>query len=186
MPLITSTLAPNHDATLEPRLLSKRGLQFLGNYRYLHRYNKGTLNGDWLNDTDYDGGTRNNDSKRYSYSLDHQTTVSDKLRMQLQLQKVSDADYIEDLSGSFDLLNENYLNSKLLADYVWRGWHLSFTAENFQRADTDTVRRNDLYERQPSVSLSKNLYSSDLNLDLGLRSEWTSFNRKYDSALMRR
>ena len=176
-------LAPNHDAILEPRLLSKRGLQFLGNYRYLHRYNKGTFSGDWLNDTDYDGGTRNNDSKRYSYSLDHQTAVSDKLRMQLQLQKVSDADYIEDLSGSFDLLNENYLNSKLLADYVWRGWHLNFTAENFQRADTDTVRRNDLYERQPSVSLSKNLYSSGLNLDLSLRSEWTSFNRKYDSAL---
>ncbi len=171
-------LAPNHDVTLEPRFLSKRGVQFAGKYRYLRRFSEGTLKGDWLSDNDYDN---NGDDERYSYSLRHQTRAGDKLRVQLHLQKVSDSDYIEDLSSSFDLIDENYLNSKILADYVWRGWHLNLAAENFQRTDNDARRETRLYERHPSVALSKNLYSPHLNLDLGLRTEWTDFNRKYDA-----
>ncbi len=166
-------LAPNHDATVEPRVLTKRGVQFAGRYRYLQRFHEGRLESDWLDDSDY------RDGDRYSYSLHHQTRAGDKLRMQLQLQRVSDDNYIEDLSGSFDLIGENYLNSKILTDYVWRGWHLNFTAEDFQRADEDAEREDGLYERQPSVSLSKTLYSPRLNLDLGLRTEWTDFNSKY-------
>ncbi|WP_407068164.1 hypothetical protein, partial [Methylobacterium crusticola] len=66
-------LAPNRDATLEPRLLSKRGVQFNGKYRYLGRYGGGTLKGDWLDDDDYES------SDRYSYSLKHHTRAGDNL-----------------------------------------------------------------------------------------------------------
>ena len=170
-------LAPNHDATIEPRLLSKRGVQLNGKYRYLGRHHQGTLRGDWLNDNDYDN--RNNDDERYSYALDHQTSAGDNLRIRVQVQRVSDTDYVEDLSGSFDLIAENYLSSSILADYVWRGWHLNVAGENFQRIDGDAARENDLYERQPSVSLSKNLYLPRLNLDLQWYGEWANFNRKY-------
>ena len=165
-------IAPNHDATFGPRLLSKRGVQFNGRYRYLTRRSEGKLKGDWLDDNDYDSGDR------YSYSLNHHTRSGDNLRVALQLQRVSDKDYIEDLSGSFDLISENYLNSQILADYVWRGWHLNFVAENFQRIDENTGHRSDLYEKQPGVALSKNWYSPHLNLNLDLKSEWVGFNRK--------
>lgn len=166
-------LAPNHDAVFEPRILSKRGVQFASNYRYLHRFHQGALKGDWLDDDDYDGGDR------YSYTLDHQTTAGEKLRVKAKLQRVSDDEYIEDLSGSFDLIGENYLNSAILADYVWQGWHLNFTAEDFQRSDEDArTEDGDLFERRPSVALAKNLYSQKLNLDLLLRGEWADFNNK--------
>ena len=166
-------LAPNHDAVLEPRLLSRRGLQFASNYRYLYRFHEGLVEGDWLDDDDYE------DDNRYSYTLNHQTKAGEKLRVKAKLQRVSDEDYIEDLSGSFDLIGENYLNSAILADYVWRGWHLNLTAENFQRSDKDArTEDNNLFERQPSVSLTKNLYSRKHNLDLLLHGEWANFNRK--------
>ena len=171
-------LAPNRDAALEPRLLSKRGVQFNGRYRYLGRYSRGTLEGDWLDDRDHES------NKRYSYSLHHYTRAGDKLRMALQLQRVSDTDYIKDLGKSFELNSENYLNSQVLADYVWRGWHLNFTAENSQRTDRNTERRGDLYERQPSVALSKEWRAPRLNLDVGVRGEWVGFNRKYSSPLL--
>ncbi len=165
--------APNHDATFEPRVLSKRGVQFASNYRYLYRFHEGTLEGDWLDDDEYEDGNR------YSYTLNHQTKAGEKLRVKARLQRVSDDEYIEDLSGSFDLIGENYLNSSILADYVWRGWHLNFTAENFQRSDEDAkTEDNNLFERQPSVSLAKNLHSPKFNLDLFLRGEWADFNRK--------
>ena len=170
-------LAPNLDATIEPRILSKRGIQFAGKYRYLSRFHRGTIKGDWLNDSDYE----KNDN-RYSYSLDHLMKISDKLRTQIQVQRVSDENYIEDLSGSFDLTGENYLNSKMITDYVWRGWHLNFVTESFQRADNDAERESNLYERKPSVSLSKNLYSPYFNLNVDLRSEWVNFSRKYPTS----
>ena len=165
-------LAPNRDAVLEPRILSKRGLQFAGRYRYLHRFHKGTLEGSRLDD--HDGRNRS----RYSYSINHLSKGGDRFRAQLQLRRVSDENYIEDLGESFDLTSRNYLASRMLADYVWRGWHLNLTTESLQRIDDSVQPESDLYEKKPGVTLARNWHSPAFGIDLELRSEWAKFDAK--------
>lgn len=166
-------LAPNHDATLEPRVLGKRGLQLESQYRYLYRFHEGTLEGSWLDDHD---SPRNN---RYRYSINHLSKAGDRFRVQLQVQRVSDENYIEDLGGSFDLSSRNHLASKMLADYVWRGWHLNLASESFQRIDDSAEPGSNPYEKKPHVGLRKSWHSPVLGVDLGLRSEWVKFNARH-------
>ena len=166
-------IAPNQDATLEPRILGKRGLQFASKYRYLYRFHEGTLNGSWLDDRE------DRNSNRYSYSINHLSQAGDRFRAQLQLQRVSDEDYIEDLGESFDLASRNYLASRMLGDYVWRGWRLNLATESFQRIDDSAEPETDLYEKKPGVTLAKSWHSRTLGIDLNLRSEWVKFNAKH-------
>ena len=63
-------LAPNYDITLEPRLMSKRGIQLKTEFRYLLPNSNGQLNFDYLpNDSDV--------KRRRSYLIyDHETLFS--------------------------------------------------------------------------------------------------------------
>src|SRR3546814_7989934 len=63
-------IAPNYDATLTPRYLSKRGLQLGGEFRYLGNRYSGIVEGTYLhNDTD-------NDEKRWLFMARHMHKLS--------------------------------------------------------------------------------------------------------------
>ena len=45
-------LAPNYDATLEPRYMSERGFQMGAEFRYLYEKGRGEIQGTWMNKDD--------------------------------------------------------------------------------------------------------------------------------------
>ena len=68
-------LAPNYDLVVTPRLMTRRGVQGAGEFRYLTRTSRGTLEGDFLPGDDLAGGNR-------SYArLVHVTDFTDSLRL---------------------------------------------------------------------------------------------------------
>ncbi len=107
-------LAPNYDATLTPRYLSKRGLMLGGQFRYLGRTYSGQVDGTYLPDDALTG------DKRWLLLAQHKQDLGNGFRTALDLRRVSDDDYFRDFS-SFGLTTStvNYLPSS--ARVTWSG-----------------------------------------------------------------
>lgn len=85
-------LAPNYDATLFPRYMSKRGLQLGTEVRYLGRNHSGEAFGTYLMRDQQLG------EKRWMYSWQHRQYLGYGLTGYLDARKVSDDDYFRDFS----------------------------------------------------------------------------------------
>jgi LPS-assembly protein len=118
-------IAPNRDATFYPTLMSKRGVDLGGEFRYLERDYQGMLRANFLpND-------RLRDSDRWSYAVRHDGIVGSGLPiggagLSLNLNRVSDDNYWRDFSRQSASLTERLLaNDGVLA---WGRGNFSFTA----------------------------------------------------------
>ena len=91
-------IAPNRDATLQAALLTKRGVQVGGEFRYLEPTYKGLLRADLL------PADRLRDSTRWSYALEHAGSIGSPdlgLGLQLNVRRVSDDNYWRDFGSEF-------------------------------------------------------------------------------------
>ena len=93
-------IAPNRDATFSPAIMSKRGVDLAGEFRYLEPRYKGELRASYL------PGDQLRNRDRWSYGLRHNgalysgvQAVGD-LGLNLNLNRVSDNDYWRDLTAS--------------------------------------------------------------------------------------
>lgn len=104
-------IAPNMDATISPRLMSKRGLQLNTEYRYLNHDYHGLARVEWLpND-------RLADRNRYGYSILHlHPNLGYGFSGLINVSGVSDGTYFRDLSSRIaqasqgNLLRQGVLN----------------------------------------------------------------------------
>ncbi len=89
-------IAPNMDATLTPKVFSRRGLQLGAEYRYLGRNYFGVIEGEYMHHD------RLTDTNRYLGSIRHFQNLGDWLSpgwsASIDAQKVSDDNYFRDLS----------------------------------------------------------------------------------------
>lgn len=89
-------IAPNRDATFSPAILTKRGIDLQGEFRYLEPTYAGQLRGNYL------PGDKLRNRDRWSYGLQHSGTVDTglasigNLGVNLTLSRVSDNDYWKD------------------------------------------------------------------------------------------
>ena len=86
-------LAPNRDATISPRVMSKRGVLTHGQFRYLEPTYFGEARAEVLPADDARGGIR-----RDAYFIRHEHTLPYGWYGRLNFQKVSDDNYFTDLS----------------------------------------------------------------------------------------
>ena len=119
-------IAPNRDATFYPSLMSKRGLDLGGEFRYLERDYNGVARANVM------PGDRLRDRDRWAYSLQHQgllqTPVSavGALGLNLNLNRVSDDNYWRDFSRTTTSLTQRLLASD--GTLGWSGGNFSFNA----------------------------------------------------------
>lgn len=109
-------IAPNRDATLYPTLMSKRGVDLGGEFRYLEPGYDGTLRGNYL------PGDRLRDRDRWGYSVQHYQPVvpvplPGTTTLNLNLNRVSDDDYWRDFSR-----NSSSLTQRLLTNDGFLSW----------------------------------------------------------------
>ncbi|HEX8009486.1 MAG TPA: LPS-assembly protein LptD [Casimicrobiaceae bacterium] len=97
-------LAPNYDATLTPRLMTKRGLQVNGQFRYLFPDIAGEVDAEALPD-------RITNTTRYGLAWKHNENfgVVPGLAGYVNLQKVSDDTYFSDLSDRLAITSQTNL-----------------------------------------------------------------------------
>lgn len=92
-------IAPNRDATFSPAILSKRGIDLQGEFRYLEPAYKGELRGNYL------PGDKLRNRDRWSYGYQHNGTLDTgmasigNLGINLNLNRASDNDYWRDFSA---------------------------------------------------------------------------------------
>ncbi len=163
-------IAPNHDATLYPRLMSKRGLMLGGEYRYLLSNLSGDVEGAYLKDTKAD-------DIRWAFKTEHTYIPINNLTVSALYQKVSDKSYIEDLTDNVDLSDDKFLPSYLKANYrLSPNYTIDAEAKIYQVVDKDYNEANKPYEILPRVS-GKGKWSLGNNFFLSSDTEVINFDK---------
>lgn len=151
-------IAPNMDATIATRALTKRGVQFQGELRYLEENYSGTSNIEYL-PSDI---TTNED--RYFANLKHRHNFNNGWSAGYNIEKVSDDQYFSELSTRIITTSRVNLPQQFNLDYSDETWRFNALAQKFQ---TLTVDPNTYpYERLPQMTLVGNKYYGDLNANL--------------------
>ncbi len=137
-------IAPNYDATLSPRLMARRGLQFGGEFRYLTASYRGESRLEWM---PRDQVTR---ERRSLGSLQHQHRLAPGLHASLDVNAVSDRTYFEDLSSRVAVAVQTNLLREGRLGYSGGGWWTaSALAQSYQ-----TLSGVAPYRRLPQLALN--------------------------------
>lgn len=138
-------LAPNYDMTLEPRYMSKRGVQLNTEFRYLLPRSDGRVNVEYLPD---DSET---DSRRSYMTYDHQTLFERGWRIVASLADVSDDAYFEDLGNSQTVASQTNLDRFVDVGYRATNWSFLGRFQSYQTIDPLIVPEDRPYERLPQL-----------------------------------
>ncbi len=158
-------IAPNMDATITPRYLSKRGTQMQGEFRYL--------------DTDYSGtdiveylpNDNQNQQNRFFASIKHAQTFGNGWSGGIQFERVSDAQYFSDLSSHVIVTSRVNLQQQAKLRYDGSNWHFSALAQQYQTLDKLSYP----YQRLPQLTLSG--YEELGPVDANFTSEFVRFDK---------
>ena len=142
-------LAPNYDATVTPRIMSKRGLQLGGQFRYLLGddgwQNGGEADAQVLND-------RQTDSTRYALVWRHQQQLGiPGLGAYLDLNKVSDDKYFADLADRIAITSQTTLPREAGITYGHGPWSLLARVQTFQTLQDPNAPIVPPYFRVPQI-----------------------------------
>jgi LPS-assembly protein len=128
-------LAPNYDATIAPRLMTKRGLQVAGQGRYLFDTFQGEATAEYLYNDRVTGETRWGVSWKHTQNL----TFLPGLVGYWNLNKVSDNTYFADLADRVGLTSQTTLPREGGFAYTHAPWTLIARAQAFQTLLDPTV-----------------------------------------------
>ncbi len=164
-------LAPNVDATLYPRIITDRGFQFGGELRYLYPQHQGLVTGSYLPDDDEAG------IDRHSYHVEHFGSFGPNYQLQVNLNRVSDDRFFEDLGDSL------YTSATaLLPSYAYlrgRGewWNFALGGDDYQVTDPRLTQQSEPYRRLPRVTFDAERALLPW-LVAGVRSEGAVFSKE--------
>jgi LPS-assembly protein len=138
-------LAPNYDATVQLRPMSKRGMQLGGEFRYLGESYQGQIAGTYLNH-DLELGT-----DRWLYSMQHSQSFGRGFYGGWNISGVSDPDYFKD----FSILGVNEATTTYLPKSGWVGWGSKYWDARVDYSTFQTL--GDVvpqYNKVPALTLS--------------------------------
>ncbi len=160
-------LAPNYDATIEPRLMTERGFQLGAEFRYLYEKGRGQVDGTWmhrddlvrdrLNDPDYDPADPNNvnnpgpDDGRGYFSFAGNHNFNRHWQARANLIWLSDARYQEDFGNSLYGQAASSVTSTAGLYGVGRYWSAGVMADRWQLSDYTSREAYLPYNRLPRV-----------------------------------
>jgi LPS-assembly protein len=149
-------IAPNMDATLATRALSKRGVQLQGEFRYLQDNFAGTTNLEYLPNDSLSNETR------YYANLKHQHRFGNGWSAGYNIEKVSDDQYFSEMSTRIVTTSRVNLPQQFNLNYADETWQFNAIAQKFQTLTQDAFP----YERLPQMTLVGNKYYGDINANL--------------------
>jgi LPS-assembly protein len=167
-------IAPNMDATIEPRLLTKRGLQLGSEFRYLDAALGGSYNGQA--DLEYLPNDRKTDTDRWGVALRHSQTTPSGFAGVLNYSRVSDNDYYTDLSSQISSTAKTQLLQQGLLSYGGGGWWTATAnVQSFQTLQPDPENPvSKPYRLLPQITL--NARQPDLYaIDSSVFGQYTAF-----------
>ncbi|MFC5496635.1 LPS-assembly protein LptD [Caenimonas terrae] len=169
-------IAPNRDATFFPALMTKRGVDLGGEFRYLERDYQGTLRANYMpTDT-------LRDRDRWGYSLIHSGTITTGLAglgsvgLNLNLNHVSDDNYWRDFARSGSSLTQRLLASD--GSLTWARGNFSLLARSLTWQTLQDVSSPIVppYDRLPQIVARYSRTSLPGGLDASVEGDYTQFH----------
>ena len=177
-------IAPNRDATFSPTVMTKRGINLAGEYRYLEPSYTGKLVASLM------PGDKLRNINRWSYSLQHTGSIDSgfsaigRLGINANLNRVSDDNYWRDFPASGGSLTQ-----RLLADDVNLSWSRGYFATSLRSLRWQTLQDVAApivppYDRLPQLTASYTRINAPVGsfngFDGSVDSDYTRFsaNRK--------
>ena len=167
-------IAPNRDATVFPTLMSKRGINLGGEFRYLEPAYNGQVRLDTMPDD------RLRQQTRWGYSYTHQGSLKGTMfpdsgvGLSLNLNRVSDDNYWKDFTRVSSSLTQRLLSSDMTLN--WSGWGFSNSvrALKWQTLQDVTAPITPPYDRLPQVA-TQYTRSGVNGFDFSFNADYTRF-----------
>jgi LPS-assembly protein len=118
-------IAPNMDATIAPDIISKRGIELDGEFRYLEPTYHGTFNGDILQD-------HMTNTTRWDIFATHDQVFAPGLSGHFVYQAVSDNNFFRDLSNQLTVTSLATLDQEASLTYQHDWWQLTGHVQQYQ------------------------------------------------------
>jgi len=122
-------LAPNYDFTATPGVLTARGVQLAGQFRFLTASSHGQIDATFLPD---DSQTR---SDRSYFRATDTTDLKEGMRFDTDIASVSDSQYFEDFAVGSDATSVTFLERRADVLYYDDVWRVRGELQNFQTID---------------------------------------------------
>lgn len=169
-------LAPNYDATLYPRYMTKRGLLMEGEFRYLTEGSEGQFGGAYLNDEEDERKLMSDyEKKRWMINWQHKGGLDERLMSEVDYTDISDPYYFQDLeTDQIGVESKDYINQQGALTY--RGD--TYTARlNLQAYKLATITNITPYDRLPQITFNGALPYNPGGLSFGYETEFVKFDR---------
>lgn len=163
-------IAPNYDATLTPRVLSRRGVMLDTEWRYLRPGMAGEL------DLAYLPNDRLEEEDRYRVRWQHRASIRPDLALRVDATDVSDQSYFQDFGTDVATTSTAVVERRADLIYTLPHWRLSGRVQDFKSLDPTLPVRSEPYRRLPQLLL-RGGESTDNGLFWNLRSELVQFDR---------
>ncbi|MEW5781165.1 MAG: LPS-assembly protein LptD [Pseudomonadota bacterium] len=169
-------IAPNMDATLTPRLMTRRGVQLNGEFRYLldteaNRTQAGMPDKGQVR-IEYLPGDRLAERDRYGFALIHTQTLGNGFSAALNLNGVSDDNYFSDLSTRVSQVSQGNLLRQGVLNYAGPWYAASLNLQGFQTLQNLAKP----YQRLPQLTGSAFRYDLPFGLAFNLNAEYVNFD----------
>nr|WP_255494771.1 LPS assembly protein LptD [Luteibacter sp. Sphag1AF] len=179
-------LAPNYDATVEPRYYSDRGFMAAGEFRYLFPRTNGSIDLEYMPhdkgpDEDISGTSDRDGSKqRYLLKFANSTAIAPGWSLLTGINRASDNQYFRDFSNDLFGAATGILSSSMYLYGNGKYWSASIGADAYQNVDAGLPNYVAPYKRWPRATFGYN-YPINKWLTAGISTEAVAF-RKTDKA----
>jgi LPS-assembly protein len=175
-------LAPNYDATLDPRIYSERGFLLSTEFRYLNIFpgTSGILTLEYMpkdtgkNDVGVVDQTKGDD--RYLIKWINSSHIAGPVSLSLNINRTSDRNYLRDFGNDIYQASTEILTSSayLSAGGTW--WNASFGGDIYQNVDPTLPDSVEPYKRLPRATLNLDI---PLNrwFEVGAQTEAVAFSK---------
>jgi len=169
-------IAPNRDATVAPRIMTRRGVLVDGEFRYLEPNYLGEARAEVLPDDRVRNG-----EERWAYFIRHNHTLPSGWFGALNLLRVSDDTYFTDLSTQIAVTSQVQLPSDLTIGRggTWGGassYGLSALVQRWQTLQPDPLQPvTPPYDRLPQITLTA-ARQEVLRSDFDFYGQYTTFD----------
>jgi LPS-assembly protein len=168
-------LAPNYDATITPRIMGKRGLMLGGEFRYLQENHLSRVAAEILpDDNERESGES---STRGALSLQATGKPATDLTYDVDINHVSDEDYLDDFGGSLAASSARHQERRADLRYRKNNWSLLGRVQHFQTIDQNLPSSSHPYNRLPQFLAHYKHPDQPFGLNFRFDGEYVDFDQ---------
>ncbi len=166
-------IAPQMDATIGVREMSKRGPMLQGQFRYLLPRGEGQAA------LEYMPKDRQLGESRGLYTFRHAQDLGQRWHTDLNLNHVTDHRYFEQLGTNLEVSSTSYLERRADLTYQGDAWGALGRLQGYQTINDNIAPADRPYHRVPQLVAATSLPQKNRRLNLSLYGEFVRFERDF-------